>query len=81
EVAKYGSPFIMVNSSIWKSTIFSSSSNILNTNPQFTNIYTFNFTLKQTSPAINLCSPAGVSDDIIGTLRGLQPDAGAYEFK
>lgn len=80
EASVYGNPTIHVSSCIWKSSNASTSFNTLNSPPQFTNSYSFDFSLKSTSPAINICSPVGVPDDVVGNVRDLQPDAGAYEF-
>lgn len=81
EVAAINSPGVLLTSTIWKSTYTGTSSNILNTNPLFKNTSQFDFRLQSTSPAIDLCTPEGVADDIIATPRDASPDAGAYEFQ
>lgn len=80
EVLAINTPALLLKSSIWRSTYTSSNSNILNLDPLFKNTSQFDFKLKDTSPAIDLCTPEGVSDDIIATPRDATPDAGAYEF-
>ena len=80
EVSALNSPSLFLQSSIWKSNYTGANSNILNSNPQFKNTSQFNFRLTSTSPAIDLCTPEGVLDDIIGIPRDAKPDAGAYEF-
>jgi hypothetical protein len=80
EVSTFNNPALFLKSSIWKSTYTGVSSNILNTDPLFKSTSQFDFRLTRTSPAINLCTPEGVLDDIIGTPRDANPDAGAYEF-
>lgn len=80
EVYTLNSPALFLKSSIWKSTYTGTSSNILNTNPLFKNTSQFDFRLMSTSPAIDMCTPEGITDDIIATPRDASPDAGAYEF-
>ncbi|WP_018341592.1 choice-of-anchor Q domain-containing protein [Cytophaga aurantiaca] len=81
EVSSYNSTQLFLQSSIWRSTFTGTSSNILNSNPLFKSPSQFNFSLTATSPAINLCVPEGVPDDIVGAPRDATPDAGAYEFQ
>lgn len=80
EISAISSPQLFLQSSIWRSAYTGTSSNILNTSPLFKNTSQFNFSLTSTSPAIDLCTPRGITDDIIGTPRDATPDAGAYEF-
>lgn len=80
EIVAFNSPALFLTSSIWKSTYTGTHSNILNTSPLFKNTSQFDFRLMSTSPAINLCAPEGITDDIIATPRDANPDAGAYEF-
>jgi hypothetical protein len=81
EVTPVNSPALFLKSSVWKSNYTGSASNILNSNPLFKNTSKFDFTLQNTSPAIDLCVPEGVADDIIANPRDASPDAGAYEFQ
>ena len=80
EVSVVNAPSVFLKSSIWKSTYTGTNSTILNSNPLFKNTSQFNFRLMSTSPAINLCTPEGITDDIIATPRDASPDAGAYEL-
>lgn len=80
EISAMNSPALFLTSSIWKSSYTGTSSNILNSNPMFKNASQFDFRLMNTSPAIDLCTPEGITDDIIATPRDATPDAGAYEF-
>lgn len=81
EISTTNSPILFLESSIWKSAFLGTHTNSLNVNPQFKNSASFDFQLKDTSPAINLCTPVGILDDIVGTSRDASPDAGAYEFQ
>ncbi|WP_299253136.1 choice-of-anchor Q domain-containing protein [uncultured Cytophaga sp.] len=81
EILATNTPALFVQSSIWKSAFLGTHSTILNADPLFKNSTLFNFQLKDTSPAIDLCLPVGISDDLIGTPRDANPDAGAYEFQ
>lgn len=80
EVSVVNAPSVFLKSSIWKSTYTGTNSTILNSNPLFKNTSQFDFRLMNTSPAINLCTPEGITDDIVATPRDASPDAGAYEF-
>ena len=80
EVSVVNAPSVFLKSSIWKSTYTGTNSTILNSNPLFKNTSQFDFRLMSTSPAINLCTPEGITDDIVATPRDASPDAGAYEF-
>lgn len=54
---------------------------IINQDPKFTGINDGDFTLEQTSPAINAGSDAiNVPVDLKGDMRDAQPDIGAYEY-
>jgi hypothetical protein len=81
EILETNSPALFLQSCIWKSTYTGVNAAILNEDPLFKNNTQFNFQLKNTSPAINFCSPIGISDDLIGNPRDATPDAGAYEFQ
>jgi len=80
EVSVVNAPSVFLKSSIWKSTYTGTNSTILNSNPLFKNTSQFDFRLMNTSPAINLCTPEGITDDIVATPRDASPDAGAYEL-
>ena len=80
EVSAIPSIQLFLKSSIWKSNFTGLSSNILNANPLFKNTSQFDFRLTGTSSAINLCTPEGITDDIVAKPRDASPDAGAYEF-
>lgn len=80
EITTFNAPALFLESSIWKSAYTGVHSNTLNVNPLFKNTSQFDFRLNSTSPAINLCAPQGITDDVVGAPRDATPDAGAYEF-
>lgn len=51
--------------------------------PLFTNVGTYDFTLQNTSPAINAGTDVGLTTDYVGNSvpSGQYPDIGAYEFQ
>ncbi len=53
--------------------------NILNEDPEFIDIWEFNYKLDSLSPAINAGIKTGVLVDLDGTKRDSLPDIGAYE--
>ncbi len=81
EITPINNPVLFLQSAIWKSAFTGTSANIINKDPLFKNAGKFDFSLQTSSPAINLCTDEGITDDIVGTPRDATPDAGAYEFK
>ena len=81
EITASNSSGLFLQSAIWKSAFTGNSVNVINKNPLFTNTGKFDFSLQASSPAINLCTDEGITDDIVATPRDAAPDAGAYEFK
>lgn len=53
--------------------------NLINTDPQFEKPVSGDFHLKTASPAINGGTPAGITKDLEGKLRDVDPDIGAFE--
>jgi hypothetical protein len=54
-------------------------SNLLNTDPVFTDPEKYNYRLMEQSPAIDAGLPIGVTSDLDGNVRDDSPDIGAYE--
>ena len=54
---------------------------IINQDPDFIDITTNDFHIKNTSPAINSGYSSVITNDIEGNIRDQQPDLGVYEYQ
>ncbi len=78
------SPFTLeVSHSVLRSSEYSDllnvNNNILNLDPEFTNPEESDYHLEIISPAMDLGSAVGISEDLDGNARDASPDAGCYE--